>query len=407
MSGRRVLVLADDLTSATEAAGRMGSPAHGATVLLEPLSGPSLCGTDRGCVVTGSRGLSAPDAVAIVEQCLRRHLDDDRPLPIIVKTMDSSLRGQWAAELAAMMRTLSLSLAVVAPAFPAYGRVSRGGVQYAYGVPVHAGPAGRDPRTPVSSSDIGIHLQRAGLQVVQVARPSHDGGLRLSRLVQSERDAPTALVIDAEDDEDLELVARHVGIGRDLVCCAGPGLAQQIVGGAVAAHPSAPPRGQTSLGVIGSLHPATRAQIEHARARGITVVTVTDGARTISRDVVHALRTSGRAVLASPPARVDNPDGLVASVVASVLVALPETALVLSGGDTALSVCTHLGARNIVITGEWATGIPFGRLDNDLGTVVVTKAGGFGGEDAMTLLLDAMTTPDIVAPRGNRHGGVA
>lgn len=56
-------------------------------------------------------------------------------------------------------------------------------------------------------------------------------------------------------------------------------------------------------------------------------------------------------------------------------------ALVICGGDTAIAVADHLGARGIRLRGEKIPGLPWGwwmggRLD---GERVATKSGGFGG----------------------------
>lgn len=60
-------------------------------------------------------------------------------------------------------------------------------------------------------------------------------------------------------------------------------------------------------------------------------------------------------------------------------------AFVISGGDTALRVCAALGARGIRLEAEVLPGIPRGTLIGGLaaGAAVITKAGGFGQQDAL------------------------
>jgi uncharacterized protein YgbK (DUF1537 family) len=69
--------------------------------------------------------------------------------------------------------------------------------------------------------------------------------------------------------------------------------------------------------------------------------------------------------------------------------ALPVEALVLTGGDTARAIATRLGAAGISLTGEVVPGMPVGRLlGGELdGSPVVTKAGGFGNDDALLLAI--------------------
>ncbi|MHB9092750.1 MAG: nucleotide-binding domain containing protein, partial [Chloroflexota bacterium] len=60
--------------------------------------------------------------------------------------------------------------------------------------------------------------------------------------------------------------------------------------------------------------------------------------------------------------------------------------IVMTGGDTAVSVCAALGAGTLEIEGEVEPGVPYGRLLEGAlaGQLVVTKAGGFGSANAIT-----------------------
>ena len=65
--------------------------------------------------------------------------------------------------------------------------------------------------------------------------------------------------------------------------------------------------------------------------------------------------------------------------------AIEEGGLLLCGGDTALLVCRLLGAEGIRLEAEIEPGVPYGRLMAGVGAglAVVTKSGGFGGEDTL------------------------
>jgi uncharacterized protein YgbK (DUF1537 family) len=62
----------------------------------------------------------------------------------------------------------------------------------------------------------------------------------------------------------------------------------------------------------------------------------------------------------------------------------PE-ALILTGGDTAQFAAEALGAHSILLHGEFAPGIPWGRLQGGAaeGRIAVTKSGGFGSATAL------------------------
>ena len=388
---RQTVVVADDLTSATEVASRMGSAADPALVLFDPSAGPPSRLAGRTCVVTQSRGLSATAAASVVRRCLESYVAAEQPPVTVVKTMDSSLRGNWAVELAAVVNVVRARVAIVAPAFPEQGRVTRHGLQIADGLLVHEGPAAQDPRSPVTSSRIAAHLETVGLLALELPRPSLDGGRRLTREVEAARPTTVAIVVDVEDDDDLQMIA-NLASEPDVVWCAGPGLARALVSVARPVVADAMPSLPAALCVVGSLHPHTRRQVLEARSQGVPVVHATDvpGASRVVGEVVTALRDQGRAVLCSPSSPIDRPDDLLATITRAVLLRQPQTGLVLSGGDTALAVALGLGAASMTVGGECSPGAPWGRLDDDGRTVVVTKAGGFGDGDAITSLLSAL-----------------
>jgi uncharacterized protein YgbK (DUF1537 family) len=70
--------------------------------------------------------------------------------------------------------------------------------------------------------------------------------------------------------------------------------------------------------------------------------------------------------------------------------------IVLTGGDTALMVCGMLRARGIRLEREILPGIPWGRLIGGFadGTVVATKAGGFGEIDALVRVADFLAATE-------------
>lgn len=390
MTERRILVIADDLTSAAEVAGWIAS-ADGTAIQLAIGLGPVLRSGNYGCVVTGSRALTAVDAQELVRDVVREQLpaDIDRRGLMVIKTMDSSLRGNWAAELRALMDELDVTTAVVAPAFPAYARVTRGGVQFVEGQPVHLGPAGTDPITPVLDSALRSHVTNAGLAAVEVGRPNVVNGRILSQALLGSYPGPTAIIVDVETEVDLELIAGLATASPSIVWSAGPGLAAALV--ATAGQKPALTPSDSVLAVVGSLHPATRRQVQHAESQGVSVIELGEPADNIVELVSRALLHQGRAILCSPESPIANPNSALAAAAVAVLDLVPSAALILTGGDTALAVAEALGSTTLSIHGEWAPGIPFGRMTGRHHTRVVTKAGGFGAPNTLVHIMDAMS----------------
>ncbi|WP_211240006.1 nucleotide-binding domain containing protein, partial [Promicromonospora kroppenstedtii] len=67
-------------------------------------------------------------------------------------------------------------------------------------------------------------------------------------------------------------------------------------------------------------------------------------------------------------------------------------AVVLIGGDGARAVLTRLGAHSVRVAGSVAEGVPLGHLEGGPahGTVVVTKAGGFGTRRTVVDVLESL-----------------
>ena len=74
------------------------------------------------------------------------------------------------------------------------------------------------------------------------------------------------------------------------------------------------------------------------------------------------------------------------SAVCEILRLQSPLGLVLTGGDTALAVCSSLEACGIALSGEIMPGVPVGHLIDGLepGLTVVTKAGSFGEIDTIS-----------------------
>jgi uncharacterized protein YgbK (DUF1537 family) len=111
--------VADDLTGACDAAVAFATHGHRATVLLD-LSHPEF---HEGAVAvnTDSRNLDGCDM-----RYLARAFESARPR-FLFKKIDSLLRGNTAAEVAAALAAFGRETAVITPAFPGTGRVVKAG----------------------------------------------------------------------------------------------------------------------------------------------------------------------------------------------------------------------------------------------------------------------------------------
>jgi uncharacterized protein YgbK (DUF1537 family) len=85
------------------------------------------------------------------------------------------------------------------------------------------------------------------------------------------------------------------------------------------------------------------------------------------------------------PALKQSIPAIMAAVVADILSSRKLAGLFLSGGDIAVEVCRRLSVSAIRVHGEVEPGVPAGELigGQGEGMRVVTKAGGFGTEEAL------------------------
>ena len=115
-----ILIIADDLSGAADCAIGFACAGMQTVVTLDPLHDKA----DAQVIAadTDTRRLSPAQAA---ERTVAAYKALQRPGQRLYKKIDSTLRGNWAAEVAALQPLAGL--AIVAPAFPATGRTLRGG----------------------------------------------------------------------------------------------------------------------------------------------------------------------------------------------------------------------------------------------------------------------------------------
>ena len=351
MTGLRVL--ADDLTGALDAAACfVGGVGPVPTVWKPPavLSFPA-------AVDAGTRGLAAGAARAVMAR-LALVLDGAEPA---FRKIDSLLRGHVAAELGACLRWFDHC--VIAPAFPAQGRVMAGGRQFR----AEAG----------AWRDVGVDLPGAlAAQGVAV------------RLCRPGDPAPAGVSLwDAETDAELDAVVAEARVlpGR-VLWCGSAGLAGALAGpGAVPVPLLAGP----VLALIGSDHPVSVAQLSTAWKH---VHRITHGGAEEAAPIARRLASGHAAVAVVVPPGVAR-EAAAAHIAGSfgrLLAGLdrPGT-LVVAGGETLRAVCDGLGATMLEVDGALEPGVPASLLRGGRwhGLRVVSKSGAFGSSVWLARLL--------------------
>lgn len=398
-------VIADDLTGSCDTAAQFTR--YGMRVAMTGASGPDL-GPDLDLLVvnTASRGLPVERARQVAARSARSLLSSgSRP---VYKKIDSTLKGPWCRELAAVMAVVRPDLAIVAPAFPAWGRTSRNGRLLLDGHPPPPRPA---PGTGPSGIDSGNLLGRLraefGSQLELLRRDllRRPPAVIEKRIRTARLKGHRVLLFDIESDADLERLALTGRRLDEVVLWVGSaGLAGVLPlswgrspTGADLPGPEA--RGPVLL-ICGSLNPVNKAQLEGLGRRGLaTVITLRDEdadspprlEETLKPALEALARKQSVALCLRLEQRIRSRSHLqhlqqtLQSAAGRLFDSGEPGANILVGGDTALKVYEQCGARGIRVLGNVEPGIPWGRWIGGRmdGLPLVTKAGGFGNPDTL------------------------
>jgi uncharacterized protein YgbK (DUF1537 family) len=400
-SAPRAAVIADDLTGAADSGVQLARAGHRTAVAF--LGAAIGAGEDLDAIVqdTDSRAAGAREAGERVAAAAARLAG----AAVLMKKVDSTLRGPVGAEIAAALAAGGRRVAIVAPAFPGTGRTTEGGVQLVDGEPVHRTRFASDPVAPVREARIAAVLAEAGLRdVAQV--PAGD-----PRGVAAAAELARCVVADARTDAELEEIVRAVPDASTVLWVGSGGLARAL--GTVHPGPStAPPAAPAdesgaparTLVVVGSAHGVAREQVARLTAAGVATAGL--GLPALGAGAVEACAAQARRALARDGACVVHPVGTgdgpelprrIAAALADVAARLADdglvTGLVLTGGDTAVGVARGLGATGLRVEDELEPGVPVGRLLGPRPFRVVTKAGGFGSPDVLRTACEALAAP--------------
>ena len=317
------LVLADDATGALECASLLAHYGQQAWRVVD----------------THSRHLPPAEAAAAIRPYANN--------PKIYKKTDSTLRGNIAAELTALLpRTV-----VYIPAYPNLGRTVVNGQLLIHGIPVAETDFARDPRHPIRSSTIADLLPNA------IPIPNTEA-------LKANLHQPAILICDASTNEDLAEIAKTLNKNVIIASPAGfiPHWAKLCE-----LPPTTPPRIPTPttwLVIRGSRHPQSIRQSQHAKVLNIPVIE--------APEQIHA-----------------NPDAIAQTLAQTAKSHIekhhPQGVLIM-GGDTVFALWRALGITQITPLPERLPGIA-ASWSPETQTLFLTKAGGFGHDTLVEQLL--------------------
>ncbi|MBP0110119.1 MULTISPECIES: four-carbon acid sugar kinase family protein [Bradyrhizobium] len=344
-----VRLLADDLTGALDTAAEFVGLCGPFDVTWP--DAPATSGSGSLAIDSGTRERSKAESVEIVAR-LAPQLEG---ATIAYKKVDSLLRGAWAAELGACLRSGHWVSCVVAPAFDYQGRRTAGGQQFARTM------QGEWHRVGDNLLD---QLRQDGIE----ARQGSSDTLALGGVQ----------VFDAESDIDLDRVVEMARrMPGPVLWCGSGGLA-----GALARSHRADAPSQLKLpvlGLFGSDQPATASQLAACGAATIALAEG-EGAARVRRKLGDDRVAMVKFSLAEGLMRTEAARRIAREMAALIAALDPPGTLIVAGGETLKAACVALGAHALQVTGRIVPGLPRSILQGGrwAGVDVISKSGAFG-----------------------------
>ena len=421
----RLAIIADDLSSATDCGAQVVRSGLSVVVPLRGYSLPSQARlTQVISVDTDSRSLSADRAYAKVRVAAQQLVTEG--WTFCYKSVDSTLRGNLGAEIEAVLDVVKPDCAIVAPAFPKYGRTTVDGVQHLHGRPLHETEFGTDPTAPVRDADIARRLAEGSYR--KAGRLTFDqlraGPTQIKSAVHKLlADGIDLIVVDIAEQDDLRQIC--VGLsGSDLriLWVGSTGLAEfvplalDVAPTSESLNQDHPLNPRPALALVGSASETTRQQLDYAQiSKGLTIICLDptqliqsgsmaeteleqayaglraavdsghDAALVVnaSRDEIAATQQLGATLNLSATEVAQRIVASLAQTGARLIREGRISGIVATGGDTANALCNALEAQALEILSEVEAGIPIMRVLGTQSLPLVTKAGGFGSPAAI------------------------
>ena len=205
-------IIADDLTGANDTA--LQFHLHGANtqiLLNTDLEPYNVKGTQTWALSTESRNVAPEIAYEKVKEATSMLVTKLKP-DHFYKKIDSTVRGNIAVEVLAMLEVLQWDASVIIPAFPSEGRVTVGGYHLLKGVPIERTEMARDPHSPIFESHLPTLLKSQlgdyghlvdSIELKTVMKGAGPILIKLNELIKSGK---KLIIIDAVSTTDIEQV---------------------------------------------------------------------------------------------------------------------------------------------------------------------------------------------------------
>ncbi len=334
----------------------------------------------------------------------------------IYKKTDSALRGNIGSELQAVLDGTGLEELPFLPAFPQMNRITKSGIQYVDGIPVHESVFGKDPFEPVTCSYIpdiiGLQSKIEAVSVMSGKAESRESGRRIA-------------VYDIERESQLyEITSELHRQGRLSVMagCAGAAAVLPKVLGLNGKKPDFPMLDKHLLVVCGSVNPITKAQLDYAEKHGFNRIrfrpeekldlSFWEGAagKQRIRELVFQAKHCPKLILDTndpedsfETMEYSKAHGLgiqevrytISTVLGMVVKKIIEegirSTMLLTGGDTLLGFMNQMNVQELQPVGELDMGTVLSGFETRGNHYyIISKSGGFGAENLFQKIADTI-----------------
>ncbi|UOF92611.1 four-carbon acid sugar kinase family protein [Fodinisporobacter ferrooxydans] len=421
---KRIAIIADDLTGASDSGVQLARKGLKTIVAIQSLR--ALMENEPEVIVldTDSRAVSSELAYSKVKQLIDelKHAG----MTGVYKKIDSTLRGNIGAEIDAILDVMDFDIAIVAPAFPKIQRVTKHGVHFLNGTEIHQTEIGKDPKCPVTESNISRLLsnqskRKIGCMYLQTIRA---GQMEIQESMEYMLQQGIEIIVaDAEQEQDLiHLVDGLKNSSRKILWVGSAGLAQYLLElydlpERLTHGLEVPKTDKPVMLVAGSISNITLQQLQavgqlpNVERIQFDPILVLQGGEACEKEMKRCLYKVREAIRAgrdialyatSTKAQVDETTACgsqfginraeiadrIASALGCIAAGILSTeslqGIILTGGDTAIAVCTQAGVAGLLLLDEMEPGIPVSRLIGGPQSVLtITKAGAFGTEESL------------------------
>lgn len=346
---------------------------------------------------TESRGIAEEDSYRKVINAVNNI--NISTFKYVFKKVDSTLRGNIAAEIKAIDDIYKWDLIIFAPAFPDLKRTTVNGIHMLNSIPITKTEMSKDPIKPVKEDNINsIIKNNFDEEVVHIyLNEIRKNSINLSR--------GRIYTFDAETNDDLvKIVKESIKSNKKVLWVGSAGLANNLLKVNIPVKPA--------IAVVGSVSDISKRQVYNAIKSGSTLIKIdieniikNKDVSNIENEIIDKVNKGLDVIITTAYDKEDYNKAIymgnslgysrvevsiftqktLGKIIGNVLERCEVSGLFLTGGDTAIAIIEELDAYGASIKQEIMKGIPLIRLKGGKynGLKIITKAGAFGEDNAI------------------------